>query len=114
MTGEYIAKITIEVGPREPSRPQPVVGPEAFAAVTMALFRLVTAEELHATGEVEFYGRKGDFTAKAVHKDRTWKPPTPPHVVFLNPSRIEGKPDVFQIEETAWVTVEKAKDGRGT
>ena len=113
MTGEYIAKITIEVGPRDSSQPQPAIGSEAFAAVTMALFRLVTTEELHTGGEVEFYGKKGAFTARAVHEGRTSNSANPPHVVFLTPRPIEGNPDVFQIEETAWVTVEKSDGEHG-
>ena len=75
MTGEYIAKITIEVGPRDSSQPQAAIGSEAFTAVTMALFRLVTTEELHTGGEVEFYGKKGDVYrpgryTKAAHRSR--------------------------------------------
>ena len=107
MTGEYVAKITIEVTPKDSSHPQPHIGSDAFAAITMALFRLVTTEELHTGGEVEFYGKKGAFTARAIHKDRASNSASLPEVVFLKPRPKEGQPNVVEIEESAWVTVKE-------
>jgi hypothetical protein len=93
------AKITIEVGPGMPGEVGAFMQPDAFAAMLIACFRLITAERerVYAGADVRFSGYKGDFTAQTMHRD-------------MQIARLSEMWTVGRIQWTADVTLKTADD----
>jgi hypothetical protein len=94
MTIEQTANLTLEIGPGMPGELGAFTGnPDAFAALLMAFFRLLTAERIYVGPEAEFVGTKGDFTVRLQHST-------------LSISQPPSLPTVLQVACTASITLE--------